>query len=79
MSTDVREPPSSEESMVSNVPERQRDTGVPPVRGTPEVGEAKFLDLPHTEHGRDARVTLNAIGFVGSASADATAPQFDRL
>jgi ribosomal protein S12 methylthiotransferase len=39
----------------------EAETGVPPVRGVTEVDKLGSTEAPHTQHGRDARVTSIAI------------------
>jgi primosomal protein N' (replication factor Y) len=63
------EPGSGEEGAAHGA---QRDTGVPPVQGALEARKFGSTQPPHTQHGRDARVTLkHQPDSVGSALADA--------
>jgi ABC-type multidrug transport system fused ATPase/permease subunit len=39
----------------------QRDTGLRPVRATPELGESRSTQIPSNTHGLEARVTLERI------------------
>ncbi|MDB5332939.1 MAG: WD40-like Beta Propeller Repeat protein [Phycisphaerales bacterium] len=54
---DLDEAKSRPAEAASPATQLERDTGVPPVPGAPNVGELEGPQSPRSQHGRDARVT----------------------